>query len=205
MQKPLALVTSFVTSLLFRVRPTEKITEGLMVRDLQSLARYDGTLPYGDRRVRALVWEVKYYAHSRAAQLAGEYLADLLLGESAESIGRPLLIPMPMHKDRKRERGHNQTEVLCQSALPYLRDAFDYEPNILQRVRFTRPQQGLERHSRLSNVKNSMQVVLGSGIAGRVCIVVDDVTTTGATFAEAKRALKAAGARDVRFVALAQS
>jgi competence protein ComFC len=205
MQKSIALVTSFISSLLFQVRPSEKITEGLTVQGLQSIARYDGTLPYTDKRVRALVWEVKYYAHSRAAQVAGEYLADVLLAECAEVLGKPVLIPMPMHNNRRRERGHNQTEVLCLAALPYTQNSFDYEPNIVKRVRHTAPQQGLERHERLHNVKNSMEVVLGSGLAGRVCLVVDDVTTTGASFAEAKRALKAAGAREVLCVALAQS
>jgi predicted amidophosphoribosyltransferase len=42
-------------------------------------------------------------------------------------------------------------------------------------------------------------------VKGHMCIVVDDVTTTGATFVEAKRALKTAGAAEVRLVALAQS
>jgi len=205
MQKSISTITSLVTHLLFRVRPTEKITEGLTLAELRSLSRYDGTLPYGNKRVRALVWEVKYYAHGKAARLAGAYLADLLLAEASGTIGVPLLIPMPMHPKRRHERGHNQTEVLCEAALQILSEGFDYAPTILRRVRHTPPQQGLERHSRLTNVNRSMEVVLGAGIAGRVCIVVDDVTTTGASFDEAKRALKSAGAAEVRCIALAQS
>ena len=50
-----------------------------------------------------------------------------------------------------------------------------------------------------------MQVARPRASAGRVCVIVDDVTTTGATFEECKRALKAAGARTVHCVALARS
>jgi competence protein ComFC len=228
MQKTISTVTNFITRLLFRARPTEQLVEELTINDLQQLARYDGTLPYTDKRIRALVWEFKYYAHGRAARLAGEYLAELLLAEASDLIGTPLLIPMPMHVKRKRERGHNQTEVLCEAALDYLNsekslrkkvlgspstafgqpifsETFFYAPHLLERTRHTKPQQGLERHNRLLNVKDSMRVTDPKNVKGRVCIVVDDVTTTGASFTEAKRALKEAGAVEVRCIALAQS
>ncbi len=186
-------------------RPTEHIIDGLTIETLQSLARYDGSLPYHERAVRALVWELKYRASSRACALAGEYLADLLLAEAEETIGTLLLIPMPMHQARRKERGHNQTELLCETALKFLSGGFSYDPHILERTRATMPQQGLERHERLKNVKNSMLIKNPETVKGRICIVVDDVTTTGATFIEAKRALKAAGASEVRLLALAQS
>jgi predicted amidophosphoribosyltransferase len=227
-RKTISTFASFISRLLFRTRPSERLTEELTVRDLEKLSRYDGTLPYADKRVRALVWEVKYYKDSRAAQLAGEYLAQLLLAEASDVVGTPLLIPMPMHPKRRRERGHNQTEVLCEAALgssktrikkvlgpppasepeglpDFFYAGFAYAPDILQRTRHTRPQQGLERHNRLQNLKDSMQVADPAKVKGRVCIVVDDVSTTGASFAEAKRALKAAGAAEVRCIALAQS
>ena len=197
--------TSFITKLLFRARPTEIITEALTLQELEQLARYDGTLPYTDARVRALVWEVKYYADGHAAKLAGEYLAQLLLAKASDVIGTPLLIPMPMHATRRKERGHNQTEVLCESAFSALGSGFSYSPHMLIRTRHTKPQQGLERHSRLENLQNAMAVTDPSKIKGRVCVVVDDVSTTGASFAEAKRALKEAGAAEVRCIALAQS
>jgi len=228
MQRTTRVITSFVTKLLFRTRPTESAVANLSVADLERIARYDGTLPYADGRVRALVWEVKYYAGGHASKIAGEYLAQLLLAEASDIVGTPLLIPMPMHPTRRKERGHNQTEVLCESALRSLgiekstikkvlgsprstlgqtifASTFFYAPDVLLRTRHTKPQQGLERHNRLKNLKNAMAVVYPERVEGRVCIVVDDVSTTGASFAEAKRALREAGASEVRCIALAQS
>jgi ComF family protein len=209
MQQAIKMFTSFVTHALFRTRPTEKLVEALTLTDLENLARYDGTLPYSEPQVRALVWEVKYYAEGHASKIAGEYLAQLLLAEASDIIGIPLLIPMPMHPKRRKERGHNQTEVLCDCALRSLSEVgggtFSYDPSVLTRTRHTKPQQGLERHNRLKNLKNAMAVSDASKVKGRVCIVVDDVSTTGASFAEAKRALKEAGASEVRCIALAQS
>ena len=216
----------FITGLFAPARPTEEEIEGLTLEQLQALARYDGTLPYRERAVRALVWELKYRASAHARELAGAYVAELLLAEAEDTIGTLLLIPIPMHKARRKERGHNQTELLCEAALSVLSDEapvkkvlgspirfnqtfsagpFVYAPHALERARATTQQQGLERHARLKNVKGSMIVKNPKGVKGRVCIVVDDVTTTGATFAEARRALREAGASEVRCIALAQS
>lgn len=206
MQKTIRAVFYFIAGLFAPPRETERELEELTQEKLQALARYDGTLPYHERAVRALVWELKYRARGRACDLAGEYVADLLLAEAEEHIGTMLLIPMPMHEARRKQRGHNQTELLCESALKVLgAGPFAYNPHILTRVKNTKTQQGLERSERLKNVKDSMLVKYPEQVKGRACIVVDDVTTTGATFAEAKRALKAAGASEVRLIALAQS
>jgi len=192
-QKSLRTAVSFIVGLVAPARPTEQAIGNLTLEHLQALARYDGTLPYREPAVRALVWELKYRASAHARELAGAYLADLLLAEAEDSIGTLLIIPIPMHKARRKERGHNQTELLCESALKYLSGGFTYAPHVLERTRATVQQQGLERHVRLKNLKNSMQVTNPEQVKGRVCIVVDDVSTTGATFAEAKRALKEAG------------
>ncbi|HVY72664.1 MAG TPA: phosphoribosyltransferase family protein [Candidatus Paceibacterota bacterium] len=189
-------------------RRTELIVRTLSLKTLSRIMlRGDkaGSLPYHDARVTALVWEVKYYADSRAASLAGAVLADVLIGIASEELGKPLLIPVPMHGVRRRERGHNQTEVLCEAALKRAAGFYDYVPRALLRLRHTPAQQGLHKHERVENLKGAMHVQDESKIKGRVCVVIDDVSTTGATFAEAIRALKAAGAARVECVALAYS
>jgi len=198
----------FVSDLLMPARRGQALLRTLTLAQLKALARYDGSLPYQEPVVRALVWELKYHAEGAAVALAGEYLAEFLIDEASDCVGTPLVIPMPMHTARRKARGHNQTELLCDSALRSLGEAgggIEYNPHILIRTRHTAPQQGLARHARLSNVKDSMQVVYPELVEGRICIVVDDVTTTGASFVEAKRALRDAGAAEVRTLALARS
>jgi len=187
-------------------RATDRVVRSITLTELQSLIRADtGSLPYHDPRVTALVWELKYHANAKAASLASELLYEQLLGIAAEELGVPLLIPVPMHKNRRRARGHNQTEILCKGALAYAGSAFAYAPHVLVRTVDTRSQQGLERHKRLKNVHGSMEAVAPDFVKRRVCVVVDDVSTTGATLEEACRALLKAGAARVHLVALAHS
>lgn len=186
-------------------RKTEALLDTLTIEDLRKLRTAEG-LPYRAPEVAALVWELKYYGSARAAALAGEFLAEELLAIASEELGRPLLIPIPMHYDRLSERGHNQTELLCEAAMQHLAEAYEYVPDALVRPKLTPEQQKLDRIQRLSNVKHSMEPGPDAyKIKGRVSVVVDDVATTGATCAEAMRALRAAGARRVHCVALAQS
>ena len=228
-----ALLRDFVNFIL-PPRRTQRLVDALTINDLHQLS-VGGRLPYHADEAQALVWELKYYGNKRAAKLAGEFLSEELLGLAAEELGRPLLVPVPMHPARQAQRGHNQTELLCEAALKVLATegssekivwpdagpltayrrpedffselpskAYEYAPQALQRIKNTPHQQGLERKKRLLNMQNSMQADKKL-VSGRVCVVVDDVTTTGATLAEAARALKAAGARKVHCIALAQS
>lgn len=188
-------------------RKTEHLLAHLSLEELLALkitAREGGSaaLPYRDSRVTALVWELKYYAQERAEALAGACLQEELLAIAAEEVGTPLVIPVPMHPKRRRERGHNQTEVLCTAALRGVSSSFQYAPEALVRVRDTPPQQSLKKEKRLTNVLMSMRAE-PTLIKNRTCIVVDDVTTTGATLHEAKRSLLEAGARKVWCISLA--
>ena len=100
-------------------RASERLVRSLTLSDLFSMTQ-DDSLPYHDPRVTALIWELKYYGSRQAAALCGEYLADQLLATAAEELGNPLLIPIPMHPERRRARGHNQTELLCEAVLTLL-------------------------------------------------------------------------------------
>ena len=205
-----------VLDLIIPPRRTELILRALTIETLQALrleisaSRNIAPLPYHDPRITALVWELKYHGSPRAAELGGVLLAEELLALAAEELGRPILIPIPIHPNRHRERGFNQTELLCMHAMRALsavggQKVFEYAPQALARIKNTPRQQGLERAKRLHNLKGSMRAAGPDRIAGRICVVLDDVTTTGATFAEARRALKAAGTLRVHCVALAQS
>ncbi|MBY0473098.1 hypothetical protein K2Q00_02315 [Patescibacteria group bacterium] len=204
-------ISNILTHILDSIAPprtTDRIVRTLTIEELHTLTlRGDksGSLPYHDERVRALVWELKYFANTRAAMLAGALLSDILIGIASESLGTPLLIPIPMHAARRRERGHNQTEVLCEAALVHAKEFFEYKPRVLARVKATPQQQGLHKSEREKNLTNAMKIISKKDIEGRMCVVVDDVSTTGATFAEATRALREAGAREIICIALAYS
>lgn len=206
-----------IFDLIIPPRPTELTVRALAPGALMDIRPTEsGALPYHHDAVRALVWEIKYYANRRALALCGALLCEWLMEALEDTLGTPLLIPVPMHPARRRQRGHNQTELLCEAALHALSrktrsrkvpggPPLEYAPTVLVRTVHTPPQQGLTERERRRNVKDSMRVVDAARVAGRACIVLDDVSTTGATLHEAARALRHAGARSVTLLALAQS
>ena len=104
-----------------------------------------------------------------------------------------LVLPIPLHADRERKRGYNQSTLLtrdfCQLVgLPFAEEG-------LQRTRFTTPQVGLTAVERLKNVQDAFAPQLD--VLGKHILLIDDVCTTGATMAAAAVALHTAGATAV--------
>jgi ComF family protein len=115
-----------------------------------------------------------------------------------------LVVPVPLHASKKRERGFNQSEVMARAAVKQsiLRDRLKLQPELLERKRVTKSQIGLTRHQRRENLRGAFTVTHPSEVAGREVLLVDDVFTTGTTVSECARILRRAGASKV-FVATA--
>ena len=160
--------------------------------------------------VRDALLALKFRGGSYLAHPLAEAAYDILLAELADralfsGLERPLLLPLPLSRRRERERGHNQTELLARelAALDGGR-SFELAMGLLVKTRDAPPQTSLpNRAAREKNVRRAFEVVNATRIAGRNIILLDDITTTGATLREASAALRAAGATQVFCVALA--
>lgn len=105
-----------------------------------------------------------------------------------------LVLPIPLHRRRQRERGYNQSELLVRELRRHL--GWPSEPGALSRVRQTRPQMGLTAAERRANVHGAFEAD-PAGVGGKRVLLVDDVCTTGSTLTAAAIALREAGARSV--------
>ena len=153
---------------------------------------YDGTL-------RDLIHLLKYQRVQPVAPMLGRLLNETLAGiQLAEEI---TVVPVPLFKGKKRERGFNQVEEIARAFMRWnASPGMRLETSCLVRVRETASQTGLTRHQRRANVRGAFAVVKPERIEGRSVLLLDDVMTTGTTAAECTRVLLRAGARQV-FVA----
>jgi ComF family protein len=157
-----------------------------------------------DGRLRALIHLLKYEQVHPAAAYLGELLAAPLDAAARES-GAAIVVPVPLYRGKRRERGFNQAEAIVRHAFQFLPPgALRLEKGILERTRDTASQTGLTRHQRRENVRGAFRVRRPEKIAGQAVILVDDVLTTGATAAECTRVLLRAGAERVQVVTLAR-
>ncbi|MEX0918499.1 MAG: phosphoribosyltransferase family protein [Candidatus Paceibacterota bacterium] len=183
---------------------TESVTE-------QTNGRIEAVFPYRFRLVRELIWHLKYRQIAQTAEIFAPYLRDKILSLIADDWWlanylktRPIiLIPVPMSRKRRRQKNFNQAEVLAQ-AVANGTDYLLFMPNLVAKTRHTKTQVACQsRTERKQNLQNAFLVTKPEVIRGQVCIVIDDVTTTGATMTEIIKKLKAAGARTVFGLAVA--
>ncbi len=153
---------------------------------------------YDHKDIRALIHRLKFKNDRRAVKLLGGILHSYLLEESRP----PVLIPIPLSKERERERGYNQVTLVCEEAVTGLQSPTLLK-NVLLRAQNTVPQTSLSRTERLTNLKGAFAVARPEEVVGKDILLIDDVMTTGATLREAKETLVRAGAGSVRCVALA--
>jgi len=193
--------------------PTELPTE-IILRELKKPDDLDGNtialFDYGEKLSKKLVWEMKYKNNVKAVKILAEAmhaqilscLNDWVLFENFEN---PILIPVPLSKEKLEKRGYNQTEILVQEILE-----IDKEENLksefgaVRKIIETRDQSSLKtKTDRLKNLKNCFAVMSPEKIKGKNIIIIDDVITTGATIRELKKTLKKAGARKIKAIVVA--
>jgi ComF family protein len=156
---------------------------------------------YQHKMVRALVKAVKYKNNQNLTKRIAEYLYEEIMEISQDVIlfegTPPLLLPMPMSKQEKRNRGFNQCEELVKEIEKLSGGGrsknISVSYNTLKKIRETERQNKLGRAEREKNLKNSMSVQIPTLSKFKTVIVLDDVFTTGATLAEARRTLTSAG------------
>lgn len=151
--------------------------------------------------LRSSIHRFKYQGERARGRFLGQLLADYVVERPGAERGAPdVVLALPLHRTRHRERGFNQSEILAQAvagrlAIPLVRG--------LQRTIPTRPQVGLGAEARRANVRDAF-LCDGTRIRGTRVLLIDDVVTTGATMEAAARATLAAGASAVEGLALAR-
>ena len=150
---------------------------------------------YSDDRVKHLIWQLKYERRRAAAHALGALVAGFAAPLTQELHGAAL-VPIPLHKKRLRERGFNQSELIARAVSR--RTGLTLRTDLIRRVRETAPQaECREREERINNMSGCFALRPGAALPKGRIVLVDDVTTSGATLSEAAACLKAAGARGI--------
>jgi ComF family protein len=158
--------------------------------------------------LRELIHLLKYNQVRPAANVLGRMLVEAV--EDLQPIfgdTELLIVPVPLHFTRLRQRGFNQSELIARAAMKVKPSAgrFQLSLGLLERRRETKSQIGLSRHQRRENIRGAFVVTRPHEMAGRDVLLVDDVFTTGTTVSECARILRRAGASKVYVATVART
>lgn len=150
---------------------------------------------YGSEPLTTLIHKIKYQRK--------EWVLEALRPAMAGAVARSNLsriidvaVPVPLYPSRLRERGFNQAQLIALELGHILN--IPIEPHALKRIRATKPQMSLrEPAQRRRNVQRAFEAHCTESLKDRTILLVDDVTTTGATLQECAKALHAAGANKI--------
>jgi len=157
--------------------------------------------------LRELIHILKYGQVRPAANVLGRMLSEVIEGlERGFGPGTVVVVPVPLHVRRLRQRGFNHSDLIARAALKQgPTERLVLHTKILERRRDTQSQTGLTRHQRRENIRGAFVVAKPEALSGREVLVVDDVFTTGTTVSECARVLLRAGASKVWIATVART
>ncbi|WP_041659635.1 ComF family protein [Acaryochloris marina] len=154
--------------------------------------------------LKQLLGRLKYDQQAQVARLLGQLLGVTWL-ETQSHHRQPIVVPIPLHKVRQRERGYNQSALIANSFCQFT--GLNVMLNGLVRVRATAAQFSLSPQDRLTNVSEAFRVgpELAQKSRGSKIVLLDDIYTTGATINSAVETLSQAGFQVVEIVVVAKA
>jgi len=211
MLKSISKLFSYILDFVLPLRSDFSIVQGLNEEEILSLPRsekipeLDWATPlfqYKDRRVKAIIWELKYRENTLPLGTIGKILYDEILSIISDIIlfntnAEFLLIPIPMTENAKVERGYNQSEFIAKAIIENdSQRILLYAPQWFRKIKDTPKQSRSEsRIDRVKNLENCFEA--DPRVEGKYIFLIDDVITTGSTLKEARKTLLEFGARDV--------
>jgi ComF family protein len=160
--------------------------------------------------MRSAIHALKYDSIGAAARQLGRLLATAVEPISEDVPQGMLVVPVPLHGKRMKQRGFNQARRLASEAISVLARRhplwkLELSARTLVRQRSTQSQAGLSPHKRRQNLRGAFFVSDVAGVQGRHILLVDDIFTTGATARACSRMLMEAGAASVYVATLARA
>lgn len=144
--------------------------------------------------VREVIHEFKYNRQIHLRHLVARWLRAALDDQRLRDYQFDVIVSVPLHPARQRERGFNQASLLAE--LLSAQTSIPSRP-LLKRIRYTTTQTALDRSERIENLHNAFGLRKNADVRGLRVLLIDDVLTTGSTLSECARVLKRAGAISV--------
>jgi len=161
--------------------------------DVYACAIYDGI-------IKKMVRDLKYRNKKKLAKLQAKIMYEYF--KSLDIAKDYLIIPVPIHKNRMKERGYNQMDIVGTEFAKLAN--LNMNKNLLVRIKDTEKQYNLHRNQRIENLKNAFECDENCSIDKKTSIlIIDDITSTGATLLEVINTLKKNGYNDITALTLA--
>lgn len=213
--KLFGLILDFLFPRLAPIISIENMNADELIRKIPIAREIEGNecralFDYRNELAKQAIWEIKYRRNEKLVGIFCKLFYELIIDELADKalfsdFKNPILVPIPSSKNRLKERGYNQCELIAEElARVDCGKNFTVFKNILEKIKDSPSQTSVKnRAERLKNLKGCFAVGNPEKIKDANIILVDDVITTGATMSEAKKTLLGAGARQVICFALA--
>jgi len=146
-----------------------------------------------NKELQKIIRGLKYHKQKDLAFYQAKFMYNYFLNLNINSKEFEL-IPVPLHQNRIKKRKYNHMELVCQEFS--VMSGFNCNFNLVKRIKDTKPQYNLTKKERIQNLSNAF-LIQKENLSNKNILIIDDICTTGATFEEMIKALKACGVNDI--------